>query len=178
MMSVRSIRSRSVRSLVGCAVLASVAVTGVATSASARDTGKLKADRMLGVPTSMTGAAGAIRGVNGGGLAWGIDDAEVTLKASGKLEVEFSGLVFTDGPNTGKNTLPTMSVVVSCLDAANQPVNVLAGPFPVTVGTDPATDPGGDGEFEGRVRLPDDCFAPIVMITNAPGTGWFAVTGL
>jgi hypothetical protein len=69
-----------------------------------------------------------------------------------------------------------MAVVVSCIDAQNQPVNVTTAPFPVTVATD--TDPGGDGYVETRVDLPAPCFAPIVLITNATGAVWFAVDGL
>jgi hypothetical protein len=164
------------RTIVSSIAIAAVALAGVTTAATAKDNGKVKADKMIGVPATMTGAAGNIRGVNGGGLPWSIGEAEVALKASGKLEVEFEDLVFTAGPNTGKNTIPSMAVVVSCLDATNQPVNVTTPPFPVTVAT--ATDPGGDGHVETRVDLPSPCFAPIVLVTNAPGTAWFAVDGL
>jgi hypothetical protein len=164
------------RTIVSAIALAAVALTGVTTTAIAKDNGKVKADKMIGVPATMTGAAGNIRGVNGGGLPWSIGEAEVALKASGKLEVEFEDLVFTAGPNTGKNTIPSMAVVVSCLDATNQPVNVTTAPFPVTVATD--TDPGGDGHVETRIDLPSPCFAPIVLVTNGTGAAWFAVDGL
>lgn len=156
--------------------LSAVVVTGLATTVAAKDNGKVASSRFVGVPASMTGAAGNIRGVNGGGLPWGIGETEMSLKASGKLELEFENLVFTAGPNAGKNTLPEMRAVVSCLDAANAVVNVMTDPFPVTVAT--ATDPGGDGEIETRLALPQPCFAPVVLITNATGVAWFAVDGL
>lgn len=156
--------------------LAAVALAGVTTTALAKDNGKIKSDKMIGVPATMTGPAGNIRGINGGGLSWGIGEAVVSVKASGKIDVEFENLVFTAGPNTGKNTVGSMAIVVSCLDASNQPVNVASVPFPVTVAT--ATDPGGDADIKTRVDLPSPCFAPIVFITNAAGTAWFAVDGL
>jgi hypothetical protein len=165
-----------IKQLLAAGVLAAIAAAGVTTTATAKDNGKIKADKMIGVPATMTRAAGNIRGIDGGGLPWGIGEAEVSVKASGKVEVEFQDLVFVAGDNTGKNTIPSMAVVVSCLDADNHPVNVKSDPFPVTVAT--ATDPGGDGEFEGRLTLPSPCFAPIVMITNATGAAWFAVDGL
>ena len=52
--------------------------------------------------------------------------------------------MFTAGPNTGKNTIPSMAIVVSCLDATNQPVNLTTAPFPVTVATD---TPIGTSEY-------------------------------
>ena len=70
-----------------------------------------------------------------------------------------------------------MAVVVSCLDAVNQPVNVTSAPFAVTTGTTPA-DPGGDADVETSVDLPSPCFAPIVFIVNAASGAWFAVDGL
>lgn len=156
--------------------IATVAVLGAATGVAAKETGRIKADSMVGVPASMTGQAGAIRGVNGGGLPWAIGEAEASVKASGKVEISFEGLVFAAGQNTGKNTLATMNAIVSCLDAENHPVNVATGPFPVTVAT--ADSPGGDGHVETRLELPNPCIAPIVMVTNAAGTVWLAVDGL
>jgi hypothetical protein len=155
--------------------LAAASLAGVTTTAMARDNGKLKSDMMIGVPTTLNGAAGNIRGINGAGLAWRIGEAEVSVKASGKVELEFDDLVFAAGANTGKNTVGSMAVVVSCLDASNQARNAMSATFPVTVAT--GTDPGGDAEVETRVDLPSPCFAPIVFITNATGAAWFAVDG-
>src|SRR4051812_46351772 len=103
--------------------LAAVASVAVATTASAHDSGKIKSDSMISVPATMTGATGNIRGINGAGIAWSIGEAEVSLKANGKLDVAFDDLIFAAGPNAGKNTIGTMAVVVSCLDSANHVVN-------------------------------------------------------
>lgn len=157
------------------AVAAATVLAGVTTTALA-GTGKVSADSMVGVPKTMTGPLGATRGINGGGLAWSIGAAEASLKTGGKLEIEFDNLVFADGPNIGKNTLPTMNAVVSCITASNEVVNVATGPFPVTTAT--ALDPGGDGSIEAKLAIPSPCFAPIIFITNAAGTGWFAVDGV
>lgn len=156
--------------------VAGLALAGLATTASANDSGKITTDKMIGIPATMSLDAGNIRGINGGGLPWGIGEAKVSVKTSGKIDADFENLVFTAGPNSGKNTVGSMSVVVSCLDASNQPVNVKSAPFPVTVAT--ATDPGGDADVKTSIELPSPCFAPIVFITNAAGTAWFAVDGL
>ena len=110
------------------------------------------------------------------GAAWSIGESKAELSASGEVEVRFQNLVFASGPNTGKNTLPSMRVVVSCLDTTGAAVNVATDPFPVTTNT-PA-DPGGDGRVKAQVALPTPCLAPIVFVTNSAGTGWFAVDGL
>ncbi len=84
--------------------------------------------------------------------------------------------MFAAGPNVGKNTVASMAVVVSCLNASNQIVNVMTPAFPVSVA--PATDVGCDGEIEARVTLPAPCIAPIVFVTNAAGTTCLAIDGL
>lgn len=166
-----------VRHLVNAsAAVATLATVALGTTAGAHDGGRIKTDSMISVPATLTGVAGNIRGINGGGLAWSIGDAEASLKAGGKLDVSFDDLVFAAGPNTGKNTIASMAVVVSCLDSTNQVTNVRTDPFPVTLGT-PA-EGGGRGAVETRVALPSPCLAPVMMITNATGTAWFAVDGL
>ena len=106
-----------------------------------------------------------------------IGDVEFRLRASGRLKVEFEGLVI--GPNgpaavAGTNPVSLMKVTVSCLsvDAAGLAVttNVSTDPFPV--------DKAGDGEVEATVSLPSPCIAPIIFIANGNAAGaWFAVTG-
>ena len=167
---------KSMKHIASVAAVAAIAVAGVTATAFARDDGRIKSDMMIGVPLALTGPTGAIRGINGAGAAWAVGESEVSVKSSGKVEVEFNDLVFASGVNTGKNTIATMRVVVSCLDAANQPANVTSAAFPVTVAA--GTDPGGDAEFETTLALPSPCFAPIVFVTNPGGTGWFAVDGL
>lgn len=162
------------------AAVAALAAAGVTATAFARDEGRIKSDMMIGVPLNLTGAAGNIRGLNGAGAAWAIGESEISVKSSGKVDVEFEDLVFASGQNTGRNTVATMRVMVSCLDATLQTVNAFSEPFPVTVfsATDPSGDPGGDADVETKVALTSPCFAPIVFITNPAGVGWFAVHAL
>jgi hypothetical protein len=160
------------------AALATIAVTGVAVTAAASDNGKIEADRFVGVPIPLTGANGNFAGINGGGRAWGIGDAEVEIRRSGKVEVEFEDLIFIDGPNTGRNTVPSMAVALSCknLDGAGFTIAVSA-PFDVTIATPPDLG-GGDAEATTTIAVPDTCASPAVFITNAAGTAWFAVDTL
>lgn len=151
--------------------VAAIAVASLSTAASAHGARLLETDSMIGVPT----ASLQIRGVIGGGLPWNIGEASVELRASGKLEVEFEGLVFAAGPNVGKNTVALMKAKVSCLQADNTVINVSSDPFPVTTG--PATSGGGNAEVETSVALPSTCLSPIVFITNRAGL-WFAATSL
>ena len=156
--------------------LATLATAGFATAAVAGKGRSVETDSMIGVPLALTGSAGQIRGINGGGAAWSIGQSSAEVSATGKVEVSFQNLIFASGSNTGKNTLPSMRVVVSCLDAAGATVNVATDPFPVTTGT--PLDPGGDGTIEARVALPSACLAPIVFVTNVAATAWFAVDGI
>jgi len=164
------------RTIASSVAIAAVALAGLTTTTLAKDSGRVRSDKMVGVPATMTGAAGNIRGIVGGGFPWTIGEAEISVSASGDIHAEFDDLVFSAGPNSGKNPIGSMAVVVSCLDADNHPVNVTSAPFPVTVAS--ATDPGGDADVETRVTLPSPCFAPIAFITNATGVAWFAVDGL
>lgn len=129
---------------------------------------------MIGVPATLVGAAGQIRGINGAGLPWTIGLSSAEVSASGKIEVSFNDLVFAAGPNVGKNTIASMKVIVSCLDTTGAAVNV-STPFPVTTAT--PLDPGGHGAIETSVALPSPCLAPIVFITSLGGA-WFALDGL
>jgi hypothetical protein len=167
-----------IKQIIAAAALTAVATTGIAATASAKDNGKIEAERFTGVPTALTRANGNFAGINGGGLAWGIGEAEVAIDRSGKVEVEFEGLVFTDGPNTGRNTVASMAVALSCknLDGAGFTVAVSA-PFDVTTMAAPELG-GGDAEAETTIGVPETCASPTVFITNATGTAWFAVEAL
>jgi hypothetical protein len=112
--------------------------------------------------------------VNAGGLPWTLTSARGELKASGKLELEVTGLVFSAGPNVGKNTVTSFRALVSCIRSDGTVQNILTDPFPATVGA--AVDGGGNASIETMVALPQPCFAPIVFVTS-PGGNWFAVTG-
>ena len=143
---------------------------GSVSTASAKEPKILEFDTMTGLPATLTGtqASASFRGVNAGGLPWALTSAHGELKASGKLEIEVTGLVFSAGPNTGKNTIPFFRAIVSCVTSDGSVQNVMTDPFPASV--------EGNAEIEAMVNLPQPCFAPIVFVTS-PGGAWFAVTG-
>ena len=143
---------------------------GSVSTVSAKEPKILEFDTMAGLPATLTGtqASASFRGVNAGGLPWALTSAHGELKASGKLEIEVTGLVFSDGPNTGKNTIPFFRAIVSCVTSDGSVQNVMTDPFPASI--------EGNAEIEAMVNLPQPCFAPIVFVTS-PGGAWFAVTG-
>jgi hypothetical protein len=165
-------RSR-VRTIAGGAlvVAAIIGSTAGVSLAGRKDQTVLRGDVMVGVSAPYTGAANAIRGINGGGAPWVIADAEYKLRASGRIEVEVEGLVLT---NTGVNPAATFKVTVSCLttDANGAAVasNVSTAPFPA--------DAAGNAEVEAKLDLPSPCFAPIIFVANGNSGSWFAATGV
>ncbi len=166
---------RKISRFAGIALAAAALIVASSHSqAGPSDPKVLEFDTMIGVPTGMTGTKSPIRGINGGGLAWTIGEASGELTASGHLEIAVIGLVFSEGPNTGANTVPNFRAVVSCLSGDGMPVNVMTGLFPATTG--PASAGGGNAAIEADLELPQPCIAPIVFVTN-PGGAWFAATG-
>lgn len=157
-------------------MLFSAFFSGAASPATAKEPKILEFDAMVGVPSTLTGtqAAASFRGVSAGGLPWTLTSAKGELKASGKLELEVTGLVFAAGPNVGKNTVTSFRAIVSCIRSDGSVQNILTDPFPATTGA--AVDGGGNASIETMVALPQPCFAPIVFVTS-PGGNWFAVTG-
>lgn len=149
---------------------------GSAPAAFAKESKILEFDSMVGVPSTLTGtqASAAFRGVNAGGLPWTLTSAHGELKASGELEIEVVGLVFSAGPNTGKNTVTSFRALVSCVKSDGTVQNIPTDTFPATTGL--ASEGGGTASIETMVSLPQPCFAPIIFITS-PGGNWFAVTG-
>jgi len=159
-------------------VAAAVALVGVgATAAAAKHGGKIEADGFVGVPASLTGTPGNFAGLPGGGVPWSIGEAEVKVARSGKVEVEFTDLVFAAGPNVGKNTVANMRVGVSCMALDLTRTVALSDQFPVTVAATATDGVGGDADAVTRIALPPTCAAPIVFITN-PAGAWFAVEAL
>lgn len=143
----------------------------------------LEFETMIGVPAAYTGTKSPIRGVNGGGLPWVISSAEGELKASGKLELSVTGVVFdpndpsVPADRKGRNTVTSFRAIVSCQTVVNglpAVVNVMTDPFPATVGL--ATEGGGNASVETQLNLPSPCIAPIVFVTSPTGS-WFAATG-
>jgi hypothetical protein len=143
-------------------------VPGAARAADASDQ-LLEWGLMTPVIRPFTGAADAIRGVNGGGRPWTITLGRGQLRSDGRIEVEVRGLVLAD---TLVNPIPAFRAVVSCLT-----VDATGAAATVNAQTDPApATPQGDAEIEGQVELPSPCIAPIVFVTS-PGGAWFAATG-
>ena len=130
----------------------------------------LRFDTMVAVVRPFTGAANPIRGVNGGGVPWSLAAAKGDLRVDGRLKIEVEGLVVT---SSGVNPAAAFRAIVSCLTTADglavTTTNVTTQQFPAT--------PTGDAEIEAVVSLPSPCIAPIVFVTNAAGTSWFAATG-
>jgi hypothetical protein len=158
---------RKVAVLGATLVLIVIALASGANSAGPANV--LKADTLVGVSGPYVGSANPIRGVNGGGLAWDIDEGKVVLGADGRLEAKVEGLVLA---TTGANPIPSFRAVVSCqtiVAGAATVTNVPTDLFPATM--------TGDSKIEAMVDLPDPCFAPIVFVTS-PGLSWFAVTGV
>src|SRR5262245_15016317 len=147
-------------------------------SAAASSEGKkvLQFQTMVGVAVPFVGSTNPIRGINGGGLPWQIDNASGKLSSNGKLEVTVEGLVLLNGPPVpdalrGTNPVANFRAIVSCttvINGAPATANVATGPFPAT-----AT---GDSEIEAQINLPAPCLAPIIFVGPSPTT-WFAITG-
>jgi hypothetical protein len=159
-------------------VLGAIVTIGLIVSPAASSNGKkvLEFQTMAGVDGPFVGSANPIRGINGGGLPWQIDDAVGELSSSGKLEVTVRGLVLLDGAPVpealrGTNPVANFRAIVSCttiIDGAPATANVATGPFLATV--------SGDSTIEAHVSLARPCLAPIIFVGPSPTT-WFAVTG-
>jgi hypothetical protein len=158
------------KSLLAVAVLAAVAALVVPALGSSGGDGRkvLEAKVLAPVVPPYTGNANPIRGLNGGGVPWKIDEGEVSLRSDGRLKVEVEGLVLVA---TGANPVAQFKAIVSCqtiVNGAAAVANVSTAPVPATT--------TGDAEIEETIALPTPCFAPIVFVTSAGGA-WFAVTG-
>jgi len=161
-----------------CTVLATIGLLTVFSVGAWADDGVLEADTMVGVDGPFVGNANPIRGVNGGGLPWVLDEAKVELDRDGKLEVEVEGLIIPADVGFGFNPAPFFRAIVSCLsvDAGG---NVVTANVMTTNGAEVMEgDPqNGDAKIEADVVLPTPCIAPIVFVTS-PGGSWFSATGL
>ncbi len=158
-----------------CTVLATIGLLTAFSVGAWADDGVLEADTMVGVDGPFVGNANPIRGVNGGGLPWVLDEAKVELDRDGKLEVEVEGLII---PNLGNNPAPFFKVIVSCL-SIDESGNVVTDNVMTTNGDEVMEgDPlNGDAKIEADIVLPTPCIAPIVFVTS-PGGSWFSATGL
>jgi len=159
-------------------LLSSFTFAGAVSPVGARGPKILKFNSMVGVPAGLTGAQSQIplRGINGGGIAWAIADASGELRANGHLEISVQGLVLAAGANTGSNPSPFFRGLVSCVQSDGTFLNILTEQFPATTGQ--ASLGGGNAEIVADLVLPEPCIAPIIFVTNASGSSWFAATGL
>ena len=110
-----------------------------------------------------------------------IADADVELRANGRIKVDVEGLVidptFPNPAIAGINPVAQFKATVSCLTPDGlggvATVNVSTAGFPA--------DTAGDSRFDTTVDLPKPCVAPIVFVANgvAGSNGaWFAATGV
>jgi hypothetical protein len=151
------------------AVVLAVGLIAQTSAASSSGETVLEFKTMVGVDGPFRGATNAIRGINGAGAPWRIDEVNGELRTDGKLEIEVEGLVLV---STGLNPAVAFRGAVSCLTSDGttvSTVNLVTEQFPAT--------PTGDSKIEANVSLPSPCVAPIVFVMNAGGTSWFAVTG-
>lgn len=132
---------------------------------------------MYAVDGPFTGDANPIRNLDGDDLPWAIRSVEGSLFSDGFVTVSVRGLVFTDDPEVppelrGINDEEHFRAVVSCLTEGGDktPIaNVSTAGFPASR--------RGDAFIAARVKLPNPCVAPIVLITGDEGE-WLAVTGV
>jgi hypothetical protein len=154
--------SRTLRLIVGIAVLAALAFGNVA-SASAG--GKKILDTSLtGIPTGGL----VLDTIVGGGVPWALDDGRAKLFDDGRLQVEVEGLVLNTTPPNPTNPIPTARVIVTCGHVVAARSQIV--PF----------SPEGDGKVKTTVSLPSPCLAPTVFWVGITATGaerWFAVSG-
>jgi len=161
--------------LTAATVMAGTAIALSSTAANADDGGHrlIRFDSMIGNARPAVGAAGAVRGINAGGLPWVVAEAEGEVRADGRVKVEVEGLLID--PNDpaaiarglgGTNPAPTFKVIVSC----KTPGGVVNVSTPEVAG-----GPTGTAEFEAKVALPSMCGDPIVFVTSGAGA-WFVRT--
>jgi hypothetical protein len=145
-------------------------------SAANNEASVLKFDVMVGVTAPYTGTTNPVRGLNGGGLPWDIDEAHGKLGVDGEVKVSVEGLVLARRAPVptnlqGTNPITSFKAIVSCqtiVDGAAVVRNVETGLFPAS-----AT---GDATIKDVVALPSPCIAPVVFVTS-PNGSWFSATG-
>lgn len=137
----------------------------------------LKFDTMIGDP-GPSSSLNIERGFNGAGAPWTIlRSASGELRADGRLHVRVRGLVIPTAGN--QNPVAQFRAALSCQDPSDASNSQLffTNLFPATTGVN-----AGDSDIDGRVQLPDTCFAPLIFVVSPPSASnangvWFAVTG-
>jgi hypothetical protein len=115
-----------------------------------------------------------IGGVPSGGAPWTIQRGSAALNDDGRLRVEVRELILPKLGNAGPVTNVSASLV--CGGSGG---TVVATTDPVPLSGD------GNAEIEARIKLPDTCFGPIVLVRAAGFNGnllpqagpWIAATG-
>ena len=98
-------------------------------------------------------------GVAPGGIDWVINGkSKAKVSRDGRVRVRIDGLVFAEGPNVGKNTVPQLAASVYCGGTA--------------VGTTKAVpfSPEGDADIDDTLATapPSPCLVPALLINPAP----------
>src|SRR5580704_9056699 len=95
------------------------------------------------------------------------------LRTDGRLTIFVRGLVIPIAPFNNSNPSAMFGAELSCQDPTDSTKSVLfsAGTFPATTGAD-----AGDANIVAKLTLPNQCTAPVILITS-PGGAWFAATG-
>ena len=127
------------------------------------------------VGNTLTGADGAIRGVNAGGAPWVVAEGGSRLKSDGKLRVDVEGLLLAAGPAQG--TVGPVTGVRASLTCDGTDVVATTGVF--------ALSSEGDAQIKETIALPSSCLAPIVLVrigSTASNPGplmgpWIAASG-
>jgi hypothetical protein len=114
---------------------------------------------LFGSKTTAHGGA-TLFGVAPGGIDWVVNGkGKVKVSRAGRVRVRIDGLVFAEGPNVGRNTVPQFAATVYCAGTA--------------VGTTAAVpfSPDGDASIDETLATapPSPCLAPAVLINPAPG---------
>ena len=131
---------------------------------------------LIGVPVGMTGAAGAIRGVNAGGAPW-VAEGKATLHADGTIHVKIEGLLITGTGTALDGTVGPVTGVRASLTCQGTNVTATTGVFPLSS--------FGDAQIKEVITLPSTCLGPIILIrigstSSNPGPllgPWIAATG-
>ena len=108
-----------------------------------------------------------------GGVDWVINGpSRAKVSRDGRVRVRIRGLVFAEGPNVGKNTVPMLAATVFC------------GGAPVGTTKPVPFSPEGDARIDETLATapPSPCLVPAVLINPAPAgaavtTTYIAATG-
>ena len=118
-----------------------------------------------------------IAGELGSAVDWAIRKGDIKIFQRGgdkfSIRLRVRGLVIPGPPFFGTNPSPDFLARVFCHDSTGE-VDVAA-----TTRAAPLS-PDGNGFLADLIELPDECFAPIVLIGGSPGPpgrSWFAVSG-